>query len=705
MERRRFMESLGTFSKQIVAARERMTLLHESESSLDLLEELMTALEELHTAEEEMLQQHETLIQSELELQLAHQHYRDLFESAPLGYLVTDAHGAIQEANQAAAILLNINSENVIGKPLAIYVPQHERPHFRATLLSFFEQDDNQKWEMHLQPRNKPPVPVAVTCTKVEEENYGSSGVRLRWLLYDLTERELAQKAEREKVFQSTFEQSPVGMAYLTPDGKWSRVNQSLCDMLGYNPDELHKLTFLDITHPDDIGKSRHAHQQLLEQKDERVSVEKRYFHKDGSLLWMEVTSSLVINTNKKPEYIISVLEDITERKQIEAAEREQRLLAEGLHHTAIKLTSTLNLDEVMDHLLSSLEQVVPHDAATVMLIEKQRVKVVRTQGYKKIGLNRLDAALSHLHVHVQHVDLLNEMARTKKPLLRSSWQVQGDFQDLPQIEQIHSLVSAPLISNDQILGFIHLHSKTDQFYNERYAQILEAFAAQAAIAIQNAQLYQRSRQLAVMEERQRLARDLHDAVSQTLFSSVLITETLPKLLVKDQSETLKHLKDLEVLNRSAMAEMRLLLLELRPEQLLKMSLRDQIIQMTEAVSGRKRIEFNLQIDPIETEQDIPIEVKIALFRIAQEALNNIVKHSVATQVRIQLTTDGKKITLEIQDNGQGFDLKSKSSGLGMSSMSERAKEIGASLKIQSRNGQGTLVTVTWVQIGNRAHT
>src|SRR5690349_15179396 len=107
MTRRDFSDSLGAFSKHIDAARARISTLQESGTSLELFEELMNALEELHTAEEEMMQQNEALLESEVSLQLAHQHYRDLFELAPLGYLVTDVHGLIQEANRAAVSLLN----------------------------------------------------------------------------------------------------------------------------------------------------------------------------------------------------------------------------------------------------------------------------------------------------------------------------------------------------------------------------------------------------------------------------------------------------------------------------------------------------------------------------------------------------------------------------------------------------------------------
>jgi two-component system nitrate/nitrite sensor histidine kinase NarX len=237
------------------------------------------------------------------------------------------------------------------------------------------------------------------------------------------------------------------------------------------------------------------------------------------------------------------------------------------------------------------------------------------------------------------------------------------------------------------------LFSRTQGFFSEQHAQILRAFAAQAAIAIQNAQLFQQARELAVLEDRQRLARDLHDAVSQTLFSSVLITETLPQVLQRSKDDALEYLRDLESLNRSAMAEMRVLLLELRPEQLMRIKLQDQIVHLTEAAKGRKSIDFHLSM---EEDLEMPPSVRISFFRITQEALNNIIKHSYATRVDIQLMRQSGAIELRIQDNGRGFQPEAIKAGLGMSTMRERAQEINARLRVQSGFGEGTIIRVIW---------
>jgi PAS domain S-box-containing protein len=693
MRNQRLNAQLESFSQQVQKARHHLLEQPDTITVSDLLQELETSLEELRVAEEELAQQEEALEVADLNLKLAHAHYRELFEFAPLGYIITDLNGAILEANRAAIALLNVKLQYVLHKPLALYVAEDDKFYLRSRLLGLQNTAHIQSWEMRLQPRKKPLTSVAVTCVRAQLDESDSQSSIIRWLLYDLTERKQAEEAEREKVFNSTFEQAAVGMAYLRPDGKWLRVNQKWCQMTGYSREELLGHHYRDITHPEDVELSQHAHQQLISQQVEQAALEKRFCHKDGSTLWASVTASLVLDGDEKPLYVIAVIEDITRRKLAEEAERQQRLLTDALYDTAVQLTSTLHLNEVLDSVLVSLKRVVPHDAALVMLTRGSTAQIVRTRGLAEIGLTDLEDTLTDFRFRVDEVDILRDTAQNRQPAYFTVWIDRSGLGHFPQIERFHSLVAAPVVFRDQVLGFILLFSQIAGFFSEQHAQILRAFAAQSAIAIQNAQLFQQARELAVLEDRQRLARDLHDAVSQTLFSSVLITETLPQVLQKSKEDALEYLRDLESLNRSAMAEMRVLLLELRPEQLTRMKLTDQIVHLTEAAKGRKAIQFDLALDDT---RKLPPSVRISFFRIAQEALNNIIKHSYATRVSIRLAQQADVVELMIQDDGRGFHPERIKAGLGLSTMRERAQEINAKLRIQSSDGEGTIIVVTW---------
>ncbi len=212
------------------------------------------------------------------------------------------------------------------------------------------------------------------------------------------------------------------------------------------------------------------------------------------------------------------------------------------------------------------------------------------------------------------------------------------------------------------------------------------------------------------MEERTRLARELHDAVTQTLFSASLIAEALPISWEQDPQEGRQLLMDLRQLSRGALAEMRTLLLELRPAVLVDADFNDLLRQLAEAATGREGLPVEVNVD---CECELPADVKIAFYRIAQEALNNVIKHARATHVRIHLDcshcagSDGqvertKRVTLTVADDGRGFDLNSiPPDRLGLGIMRERGDSIGARFVIDSQPQEGTQVKVIWEENGN----
>lgn len=199
---------------------------------------------------------------------------------------------------------------------------------------------------------------------------------------------------------------------------------------------------------------------------------------------------------------------------------------------------------------------------------------------------------------------------------------------------------------------------------------------------------------LAAAHERERLARDLHDAVSQSLFAATLIAEALPRLWDRSPATARKQLVLLHQLSRGALAEMRTLLLELRPGALQNTDIQSLLSQLTNAIQSRRKITFSLEVQP---DLVIPSPVKLVFYRIAQESLNNVVKYANAKQVTVRLVRDEACVELSIQDDGRGFDLEGVSpTGFGLKIMHERAEGIGAALTISSELGQGTYVRVVW---------
>jgi signal transduction histidine kinase len=258
------------------------------------------------------------------------------------------------------------------------------------------------------------------------------------------------------------------------------------------------------------------------------------------------------------------------------------------------------------------------------------------------------------------------------------------------------ALLLAPIHRGEKLHGYLVFYYSTDRAFGEDEIELGYLFARQISLALDQADLQTEREREAVAGERNRLARDLHDAVTQTLFSASVVAEALPRVMERDPDEGRRALEELRLWTRGALAEMRTLLLELRPAALIEKTLADLLRQLAEVAASRARVTVTFDAH---CDSELPDEVKLAFYRIGQEALNNMVKHSRADRVTIHLVASGSEAQLTIADNGRGFESAPCSSGqLGMSIMRERAESVGARLSIRSAPAGGTTVKVSWRQ-------
>ncbi len=262
------------------------------------------------------------------------------------------------------------------------------------------------------------------------------------------------------------------------------------------------------------------------------------------------------------------------------------------------------------------------------------------------------------------------------------------------EVKFFRSELKVPLFAQGNLFGALTIYYRSPHEFSEEDIRLAMTLADQLSLAIENTRLRAAQEQAAVAAERNRLARDLHDAVTQTLFSATLIADVLPRLWERNPEQGKRRLEEVRQLTRGALAEMRTLLLELRPSALADASLPDLLHHLTDAFIGRSRIPTNLQINGT---IDLPPDVKLAVYRIAQETLNNIGKHSLASEVNVSLDKNSQRMLLEISDNGRGFNpTVNVTNHLGLGIMRERAESIGASLIIDSVPGKGTHILLHW---------
>jgi signal transduction histidine kinase len=275
----------------------------------------------------------------------------------------------------------------------------------------------------------------------------------------------------------------------------------------------------------------------------------------------------------------------------------------------------------------------------------------------------------------------------------------EGQWRDLLMAEAWQLVVSIPLLSKGEPLGTINLFSQNLRTPASEQLSLLAAIGQQIGVALENAKLYEQAQKLAAAEERQRLARDLHDSVTQALYGVTLYAEAANRLLqVGDVEQATEHLNDLRETAQEALREVRLLIFQLRPPVLEKEGLLAALQARLEAVEGRSGLRTVLDIEGNGDLERLPLELETGLYRIAQEALNNILKHAQAHEVRVSLhyLEPERRIILEISDDGRGFEANNGAGKgrLGLRSMEERAALLGGELTVTSSPGQGTCVRV-----------
>ena len=373
---------------------------------------------------------------------------------------------------------------------------------------------------------------------------------------------------------------------------------------------------------------------------------------------------------------------------------RELSTLLEVSHHVA----STLEMEPLLGLILDQLNAVIEYNQASISLLEDGDLVLVAIRGtgdtdeVQKVRFPLEDADIHREVILNQGIIIIPDIHGDSSEARR--FRESADLQHRTTLTFVRSWMGVPLVVKDRAIGMLGMnHSEPDR-YTERQAELAYAFANHAAVAIENATLYERAQELAVVEERNRLARDLHDSVTQTLFAASLIAEVLPRLWERDPEEGRRRLEEVRQSTRGALAEMRTLLLELRPAVLTEMEFGNLLQQLSEAAAGRAQVPI---VFDREGECSLPPDVHVALYRIAQEAVNNIAKHAGAENASISLRCQPERIELVVCDDGSGFNPDNVLlESLGLAIMRERAEAIGAIVQIESEIGRGTKVTAVW---------
>ena len=503
--------------------------------------------------------------------------------------------------------------------------------------------------------------------------------------------REISSISEQ---YRSIFESTSDGLLIFDLEGRLVDFNPAASRMHGHSPASFGHLEPTDLIHANSIT--------LFDQFLERVRADKEFhgravnLRRNGTPFHVEIDGTGFVYRGQP--HALAVVRDVTEEVQAyqlleERVQQRTRELATLLDASA-SIASTLELRPLLGLILDQLSKVVDCTAASILLLEKDELRNIVHRG----SFAREGSSLPPF-VGMEDRGLWAKM-QGNEPLIVND--IQGDgrlaqalrktLESHPEGAQVRAWMGIPFTIQEKLGGWLLLYHRQAGAYTSHHAALAQTIAHQAATAIENAHLFAQTRRFAALEERQRLARELHDSVSQVLYSIGLAGHTALTYLEQDPEQSVEPMRYVLSLADAGLAEMRALIFELRPDSLEKDGLVVALTRQAAALRARHELEVETELCD---EPDLSLDVKETLYRIAREALNNVVKHAQADRVVIRLQHLCDEARLEVQDHGIGFDPQREYPGqMGLNSMRERAGELRGALEIESIIGKGTCIRV-----------
>jgi len=588
---------------------------------------------------------------------------------------------------------------------------------------------------------------------------------------------------ESEQLYRSTFEQAAVGVAHVAPDGRWLRVNHRVCEITGYNERELMQMRFQDITHPDDLAADMAETQKILRGEQTSFSLEKRYIRKDGSIVWVHLGVSCARDARGKLKHFISVIEDISERREADGARARLAAIVESSDDAIVSkdlngIITTWNVGAARLFGFTSEETVgrsiimlIPpelRDQETEILQRLrrgQRIEHFETVRVAKSG-RRLDVSLTISPIRDSKGNIIGaskiarditERKQVEEALRESQTQLALALESSRTAIFDWDLATQKSKWNPQMAALYNSYADRESIGAEGWRRLFHPddrtrLAEEAARALKTQDKFQfefrailpdgtlkwilshgrivrdpngtplrmigthtditdrkQSEEMAVMREitgkllhvqdaeRRRIARELHDSSGQLLAALQMNLTPMEADAAKVSSEFAEGIRQSVELIRQLSQELRTVSYLLHPPLLDELGLPSALRWYVEGFAERSKIEVELKVSP--ELGRLPADMETTIFRIIQESLTNIHRHSGSKKAAIRLLRSPQGVCLEVQDFGKGMpEAKTnglpthRAAGVGIQGMRERVRQLSGTFDIQSRE-DGTTVT------------
>jgi two-component system nitrate/nitrite sensor histidine kinase NarX len=671
-----------------------------------------------------------------------------IFEAQSDGVAVYDREGRFVRANPAMLRLLG-----AVGDPEFM----DRLPDARAQRLQLFDEAGQlialDEWpyrralrgetlagasalEVQLRTQDGRQMWTSITGGPMRGPDGTISGVVL--VLRDITTRHRLelQVADQERQYRTLVEHSPDIIARFDRELRYLYINRAVLEVLSVPPVAYRGKTNAELGWPEAVYAPAHqaiaqvfetGQPQTLEESDaDLLGPEAAHYYR-AQFLPERATDGHV-------ESVLTVTTEITALKRTEQAlrvsnaalqtarqeEERRKQIAESLRDVLAVVNSSRSPQEVLQTIVCKVEGLLGSDAAVVYgpdhlgdhlpserlaaALRVQAAHHLRFRGRRASFPRRLPFAGPAV---VQALTSTQPVALAQACECPPSDGAAGEPASSAMVAILRGSLPAPYQAvlvvpirvRDEIYGCLLLFYKQPCRFAAEEVALAQAYADQAGLAITNARLQAHIAQEAIEAERSRLARELHDTVTQEIFSASLLAEGLPRIWETHRSQAEGALGQLHPLLRSAQAGLRALLLELRPGALEQAPLAEALEKLAAAMSVRAGGPVRVDIaDDARAQLLLPAAVKVVFYRVAQEALMNAIKHAQAQTFTLRLRTQRQgQIELEVADDGLGFDPSAIPAGhFGLAMMRERARAVGATVQIRSQVGHGTQVSLTW---------
>jgi PAS domain S-box-containing protein len=523
---------------------------------------------------------------------------------------------------------------------------------------------------------------LVVGAVRSEQRSAEESEAGLREALV-VQRRQAEALREAEERFRGAFEHAAIGMAMVAPDGRWLRVNPALCEIVGYSEQQLLDRSFQDLTHPDDLDNDLEHVRRMLSGEIRSYQLDKRYFHRNGNVVWITLSVSLVHDAAGEPLHFVSQIEDITERRRSQAA-------LEAAVGIARAVGGETELERVLEVIAERSRTLVNASSLLILLADGEGLTVAATAG-------PLDRTLVGTRVPSRGSIAERVFASGRAERLDQLGDRTGSALAALGVTAASALI-VPLGFRGTAFGAIEALDRADgPQFREEDERLLFAAAASAGVAIATARSVQQDRVRqslrAAEDERRRWARELHDETLQALGGLRVLLSSAHRsgdeqLLRRVAQSTLEQL-DTEI------ESLRVLISELRPAALDELGLAAALVALGERVRNTYGIDVRTSVEEAATSAaQLDPELDAVIYRVVQEALTNAARHANPEVVEISLTRSDSELRVIVSDDGSGFDVSLPVDGFGLVGMRERVSFVGGRFGLES-SPDGTTVTIS----------